>query len=121
MATHTVHQPADPQSPLAEAREHNAALKDRPSPVDIECAISDVAYLTALAQWIENARLIIKGVDSARQRSPELDAALRAHDIRSAHFWQEEESAGLYLLLNNIRTSVGALAANREAAEAQHG
>jgi hypothetical protein len=80
-----------------------------PLPSDIDNAIYDVAYLTALVNWIEGARLVVDAIESGRQHYPDLEAALQAHEIRSGIPWEEEESAGLQTMMRSIRETVAAL------------
>lgn len=86
----------------------------QPSPLDIDTAIHDVAYLTALGQWIESARRIVDDIESCRRFYPEVDELLRGHDVRSGLDWDEEESNGLQILLRHIRQAVAELGPKRE-------
>ncbi len=114
MSTNTLHDPATPQS-----------NDSGPSALDIEGVIYDVGRLAALGQWIETARWTIELIEAARSYDHDLDARLRAHDIRTTD-WDEETSAGLYILLRSVRDTVGGLgvrpgaaSSNTEASHAQ--
>ena len=92
-----------------------ASAADLPSQIDIEGAISDVAHLTALARWIEGARGIIDQLETCTRIDNGLASSLKEHDLRFGLDWQDEESAGLYLLLGYVRDSVAALRADSTA------
>jgi hypothetical protein len=88
------------------------------SSLDIDTAIDDVKHLVALSQWIEGARAIIDTLSAVAQIDPSLRDALKKHDVRYGLGWDELESTGLHLLLNNVVDSVATLKGKRK--EAAH-
>ena len=74
----------------------------RPSLCEIDSAVSAVLGLVALGQWIESARSIIDSLESSRRIYKDLDEKFREHDILCGLDWNEEESAGLCVLLSKV-------------------
>ena len=76
---------------------------------DIEdCLVLGKAF-SALAQWIEQARQIVDHVDSSRRNWPDLDRALREHDICTGLDWNDEASSGLVYLMQEVEHRFSAL------------
>jgi hypothetical protein len=81
----------------------------RAAGTDIEdCLVLGKAF-TALAQWIECARRIIEEADASRRAFPDLDQALKAHDICTGLDWEDEVSSGLVYLMQEIEGRFSAL------------